>query len=88
MPSKNKYLHLSSEIIDKSCQIKNGIVWAYLCSKEVPCELEEIASHYKMSKNKTKIALQEMAKIGAVFLKEIDGKVHYQANPETYFLSN
>jgi hypothetical protein len=83
-----KYCHLSKEIIDKSCKIKNGIVWAFLCMKQCPCTLEEIASHYNLSLRKTQIALAKMMEIEAVFAELIERKLHYKANPTTYFHSD
>ena len=78
-------VNLSNDILEKGCKIKNGIVWAYLCSQDKLCTLEEIALQYKLPLKKTQLALEAMMEINAVFAEVVDGKLLYKANPETYF---
>lgn len=83
-----KYIHISYEILDLGCNIKNSEVWLFLCRENRPCSLQEISSCYKLSEYETKKALDEMANIGAVLSEVIDDNLYYLANPETYRHSN
>lgn len=83
-----QYVHLSTEILEKSFKIKNGLIWGYLCSIDKPCTLEELCSHYNLSPKKITTALHGMMELNAVFSEIVDGKTLYRANPDTYYHSD
>ncbi len=83
-----KFVHLRNDVLNKCLKIKRGIIWSYLCSKDVPLTVEEIANHYNLSVKQVQITFKKLLEIKAIFEEVKDGKLYYRANPATYFHSN
>jgi DNA-binding transcriptional regulator GbsR (MarR family) len=71
--------------MDKLWKIKDMVIWAYLCSMDKPLSIIEIRSHYQLSEKRTLRAILQLIHFDAIEQVEIDGKILYQANKDTYY---
>lgn len=86
--NKKQFLYFSNEAYDKIKDLKAGIIWVYAASLDRPLTMLEISKHFEFSISFTKKSIRYLEGLDLIHQLNIEDKVFYKANPETYFHSD